>query len=447
MRFVGPWFNGIRDTWWWDTINGTNDRDMIEIGSGNDTVYANGGDDVIWDKDGQYDRTYNESFWQSDDRIFAGSGDDYIYAGSGSDVIDGGSGRDTLDYGYSKSGIVIDLRSGYGNGDANSFSRGDKVSNIEHIIGTLYDDHMIGVGEVTLEGGRGNDRLEGGTGATLLGGDGDDTLVVKGSQTVVSGGDGYDTADFSLMTRGAILRNGVENVIGSRFADTFVFESAVGFLNQVTIDAKADDDTIITGGGNDVILGGDGNDTIDAGYGNNVVRGGNGNDMISGDQGTDRLYGDAGNDELIGNFGTNYLYGGTGDDTLRGGLDKDFVYGGDGNDRLFWRGGADSLTGGTGSDTFILDPYYTTPGRATIEDFTRGQDIIDLSLVDSAPRQAGDQRFVFDGSGGGGPSVVSFKFVGNQTIIKADRGEASAMPYVEIVLEGRQQLSANDFIL
>ncbi len=60
------------------------------------------------------------------------------------------------------------------------------------------------------------------------------------------------------------------------------------------------DDNITGGDGDDGLYGGDGNDLIDGGNGNDYASGGNGNDGITGGDGNDVLYGDAGDDNLDG---------------------------------------------------------------------------------------------------------------------------------------------------
>ena len=79
-------------------------------------------------------------------------------------------------------------------------------------------------------------------------------------------------------------------------------------------------------------------------------------------KGRDTLDGNSGNDRLIGGEGRDTLGGGEGDDWLSGGT------------------GTDTLTGGAGADTFV---YFAGHGSDTITDFTDGEDVIDLSLLDS----------------------------------------------------------------
>ena len=142
-----------------------------------------------------------------------------------------------------------------------------------HIYGLAGDDMLTGGadgdtldggdGNDVLDGGAGDDRLNGGAGAdTLIGGAGADTAQYSGSSSgvkvsLVSGlGSGGDAEGDTL--------SGIENLIGSDFAD------------KLTGDGAAND-----------LFGGDGNDSL---------YGGGGDDRLSGDEGADLLDGGAGID-------------------------------------------------------------------------------------------------------------------------------------------------------
>lgn len=202
--------------------------------------------------------------------------------------------------------------------------------------------------------------------------------------------------------------------------------------------------------GNDSISGSSENDTIRAYNGNDTLRGGLGSDFLEGGFGNDRYFvdtnadavreaagagidtvfasatfslsnlvlvevevlrttNDAGtaainltgsqtNNQVIGNAGANVINGRDGNDTLTGLA---------GNDTLIGSAGSDRLAGGLGADRFDFDLVSHSPvgpGRDFIADFQAGGkttfvDRIDLSSIDPSP-VAGDQAFVFRGSGG-----------------------------------------------
>jgi len=105
--------------------------------------------------------------------------DNLLIGNAGNNVLDGGEGRDTVSFRASKGPVRVDLSSekpqqiGEGNGI-------DTLLNIERVVGSRFDDHLIGhEGRNTLTGGQGADTLQGEAGADrLIGGGGRDTFVL-----------------------------------------------------------------------------------------------------------------------------------------------------------------------------------------------------------------------------------------------------------------------------
>jgi T1SS-143 domain-containing protein len=192
------------------------------------------------------------------DTIIGGSGDDVIKAGTGSDTIDAGAGNDKI---YLSADIAD--AAGYG---PRSFDLGDGIK----IDVSL--DHMSGTGD------------------SVNGGSGDDTLYLQGYGT-----NGY-VLDYRS-TSGLQLQ-GVEHIVGTDSNDliavskTYMSDAAGG---GVTIDGGAGDDVIIGGAGNDTLIGGSGNDIIVAGSGSDTILGGTGSDKIyyTVGSGNDRIDGGA----------------------------------------------------------------------------------------------------------------------------------------------------------
>ncbi|MGE3335992.1 MAG: calcium-binding protein, partial [Rhodospirillaceae bacterium] len=144
---------------------------------------------------------------------------------------------------------------------------------------TTGDDNLtIGVGTgAALYGDAGDDTLTGHSGSdVLIGGDGDDVLMGKGGSDRLIGGDGSDTASYKLdagavsvdlahytATDGSSATDtliGIENIIGSGFADTLV-----GDANNNVIQGGGGADTLTGGAGADTFIltgAGDGGDTI-----------------------------------------------------------------------------------------------------------------------------------------------------------------------------------------
>jgi Ca2+-binding RTX toxin-like protein len=249
------------------------------------------------------------------------------------------------------------------------------------IVGTSGDDTLNGTtgtdtifglagadiinadaGNDTIYGGLGNDTISGGDGIDLIGGgSGDDAI---------DGGAGKDTADYSAASSGVNVNlatgtasdgnggtdtlTGIENVIGSAFADILTGNSAGNVLNgragNDTITGNNSADTLIGGAGNDALDGSNGNDTADysaaaSGIVLDLAAGTASND---GDAGADTLAnienvtGSAYADNITGNSAANTINGGAGDDVI----DAD-----GGDDTLKGGAGTDTLNGGSGNDT------------------------------------------------------------------------------------------------
>ena len=94
-----------------------------------------------------------------------------------------------------------------------------------------------------------------------------------------------------------------------------------------------------------------GNDLVRAGAGDDVVQGDNGSDMVFGGAGSDRIRAGNADDVAWGGSGGDAVQGGGGPDELHGGSGNDTVAGGPGDDRLWAGPGADVVHGGPGDDT------------------------------------------------------------------------------------------------
>ena len=275
------------------------------------------------------------------DTLVGGSGNDFLEGGDGKDVLDGGNGSDTAAY---SRGIFDPIRFTYSGlvlsladpSKNTGEAEGDQYLSIENLSGSDAGDTIAGDSlSNRLYGGSGNDRLYGGNGNDRLnGGAGADRL---------DGGAGVDRAEYAGAT------SKVRADLGNR--------------NTNTGEAKGDSYASVEN-----LLGSKYGDVLGGNGGANGLWGGNGNDVMVGRGGNDRLYGGNGNDDLIGNSGADVLFGGRGSD--------DFIF--------------RSLADSTGAARDLIDGFEGA-GR-------RGGDRIDVSGIDAALEQGGDQKFVFGDS-------------------------------------------------
>ncbi len=106
----------------------------------------------------------------------------------------------------------------------------------------------------------------------------------------------------------------------------------LGGQGNDTLVGGSENDSLDGGNGKDSLSGGAGTDTLSGGNGNDTLSGGTGSDTLHGGNGKDILTGEDGNDTLDGGNGKDTLDGGLGDDTLDGSKGKDSVTGGVGID-------------------------------------------------------------------------------------------------------------------
>jgi Ca2+-binding RTX toxin-like protein len=152
---------------------GSHHDDWINGTAGSNDLVGLGGDD---DLDGG----------AGDDRLNGGEGDDELVGGEGADRLDGGNGSDWIYYGGSGSAVTVNLATGVGSGGE---AQGDTYFGIENVLGSSYDDFIIGdAGNNILSGRGGND--------ALIGGAGQDTLRADGGHDILTGdGNGVVAAD------------------------------------------------------------------------------------------------------------------------------------------------------------------------------------------------------------------------------------------------------------
>jgi Ca2+-binding RTX toxin-like protein len=298
----------------------------------------------------------------------AESGLPTVVGGNGNDVVrweasgqlrqsdlrpfDGGAGRDKIIYGSFIGDLdlrgfptVEDATIEFGKLVGNSLNNSLQITNYGDISGgdgnDTLDGSLMDDADFSLLGENGNDRLIGVNSvhpastsvSNLDGGAGNDTLVSGVAPETLKGGSGLDTLDYSSRTGNLGIT--IDNVAndGARGASGPPTEGD---------NAMTDIETVFAGSGNDYIFGN--------GL-NNLFRGNAGNDFLGGFGGNDALYGGSGHDRLEGGNGNDYLEGNSGNDALLGESGTDYFVAGDGDDWLYSRDGIrEHVDGGNGFD-------------------------------------------------------------------------------------------------
>ena len=174
------------------------------------------------------------------DTINGSGGNDVIAGGAGADTLDGAAGWDTASYATSSSGVTVSLMTGTGSGGD---AQGDRLLNIENLVGSNFDDTLEGsTVSGSLDGGLGNDTVSFAHAASGAGGAGVTVnLALTTWQNTITGG-WHQLLNF-------------ENVTGSEFNDTLI-----GNFGNDIITGLGGDDTLNGNLGADTMFGGAGND-------------------------------------------------------------------------------------------------------------------------------------------------------------------------------------------
>ena len=352
-------FGNVGDDWLYggngdDELRGNEGNDRLFGEIGDDSLYGDAGEDQLHggnDNDQLFGGIEDDTLYggAGDDELHGGEGNDQLFGNAGADQVDGGIGIDWMSYKESDAGVTVNLTDSTGaGGDA----QGDVITNVENLIGSGYADVLTGDGGANtlrgldgddeLRGNGGNDVLEGGAGADQLdGGPGVDQVSYRDSDEGITVNLAEGTSEGGH-AEGDIL-TGIENVMGSDYADVITGDNAV---NQ--LEGGDDDDNLHGGGGADRLDGGNGIDWAfywlsDTGVTVNLEEGTGGGGHAEGDVIVDieNVRGSHYRDVLIGDNGNNILDGYDGNDELRGN---------DGQDWLSGRAGADRLDGGDGID-------------------------------------------------------------------------------------------------
>ncbi len=140
---------------------GTAESDILLAGSSSN-LQGNDGNDVLIGSSG-------------DDQLLGGEGNDLLVGRGGNNEVTGGDGIDTAAYFNTTSSVVASLLTNLSTSNEGT----DTLSSIENLVGSQFDDTLIGDSNANfISGSGGNDSINGGEGKDLIhGGAGNDVLT------------------------------------------------------------------------------------------------------------------------------------------------------------------------------------------------------------------------------------------------------------------------------
>ncbi|KAA1421402.1 calcium-binding protein [Nocardioides humilatus] len=256
-----------------------------------------------------------------DDVLIGQSGKEVIYGGGGKDTLDGrggddnlfgGKGADRIVYAKATTKVRVDLTDEV----ALVGNDRDDFRDIEDVVGTRFDDRIVGDRHNNhLIGGGGDDLIKGKNGDDVLeGGAGDDLFFPSGGDDFVDGGD-----------NDAVTSTGEHGDMVSYQGDT-VDEGESGFSAELRTHPFTGNPPFAQGVGDDtlsgiesvrgvkdktnILIGNDEANVLIGGDKTDLVHGRGGNDLIFGLGRGDSLFGDNGPDDPATPFGDDYIDGG-----------------------------------------------------------------------------------------------------------------------------------------
>lgn len=425
-----------------DSLNGSNNSDLIVSGRGDDTIAAGAGHDLVFAGSGN-DVVDGGDGW---DLIFGGRGDDEIDGGAGNDLLVGGKGDDTLIGGAGNDKLIggrgndlfvflagfgtdriIDFRAGAGSPDRILF-RDTEVADFTDVLSLASN---VG-SSVHINFSNGDKLILKNLSIADL--HADDFLFETTSAGLFSNND--DTVDFNAVTAGDYVDGTQYDALDGNDVVTLAADATAaanaGYVVGTAFNAGLGNDEVIGGSLDDEINGGDGDDTLSGGSGDDTLNGGAGNDRLilgdisAGDQadggddtdvlehvfasGSDHVaQAGVGSVDFDGTIVSvlnveNFAFtGADGDDTLIGAAGDDTLIGGDGADRLIGRQGADVLNGGDGNDSVDINDLNGDQG-----DGGTGIDTMQFSFNQAVDFDLGTGVATLVGGGGSG-SFVNFE--------------------------------------
>ncbi|MEP7300972.1 MAG: calcium-binding protein [Caldimonas sp.] len=358
-----------------DTLSGDANANLIDAQGGNDLLNGYGGNDTL----------------------LGGTGADTLIGGAGDDSLDGGAILDLinysdlnfLSYATSTAGVNVNLATGIA---LDGMGGTDTLLNLGWVIGSVYDDAVVGTSVTMLEffeGGLGNDTMDGGAITDAVNFSNSNRLIYANAGAAVSvdllagtatGGAGSDSFSNFNQVRGSAFndtllgsnstlteqfdgRAGNDTINGRGGFDIARYDASTSGVNVnlqtgVASDGQGGTDTLSNIEG---VRGGAFADTLIGGNAANnaleVFVGAAGNDSINGGSGYDRV-----DYNTSANAAVNVTLGGAGNGTASDGL-----------------GGTDTLVAIEAVRGSVYDDTLTGSNIATLESFEgrEGFDSID----------------------------------------------------------------------
>jgi Ca2+-binding RTX toxin-like protein len=355
-----------------DYVEGNADTDTVSFGTRTTCTVADNaggvaGQDVNCDGDladvGDEVDTLGDDF----EVLETGSGNDTLIGsgtaetfvpGDGDDDITGQAG-DTIDWSSSSAGMVIDPANGTATGQGT-----DTFDGPDGFVGSPSDDTLLWDGStVFFSGGDGTDKVDAsattggesidldaldglpldGLGApaddleNVIGGSGNDDLFGNDQRNRIEGGEGDDDLEGDDGNDVLIGAAGNDDISGGEGADKVVFKNSPAAVDvDLSLGFATGDGDDSLGGDLEIVVGSGFNDTITGGGASVAANfrfvGGNGKDVLTGSDGNDTLKGGGGKDTVRGGVGDDTLIGGNQNDLLAGGGGFDIGKGGNGKD-------------------------------------------------------------------------------------------------------------------
>jgi Ca2+-binding RTX toxin-like protein len=200
-----------------NSLYGGGGFDYLAGQGGNDQVFGDAGDDIL-DGNAGNDTLSGGS---GNDILDGGIGDDVLDGGTGADMFKGGGGFDIASYASATTGLTAWLQfPSLNTGDA----AGDTYTGISGLIGSSFNDFLLGDNNAnSLNGSGGNDLLygNGGVDTFVFGIPNFGTDTVQDFATTAAAGGNHDFLDF----RGSGIANLGSITMSQVGADTFLVTS------------------------------------------------------------------------------------------------------------------------------------------------------------------------------------------------------------------------------